>query len=268
MKKIKIFEAEGPIILTQPHGGTFIPSNVLKCYNNIGTSMEDTDWHINKLFNGLLKNATVVQALFSRYLIDPNRDPSGVALYPKLNSTELCPTKNFFGQPIYKKGMHPDKDEIKKRLINFHSVYHKAISQQIERIKEKNGIVLIFDCHSIKSYVPFLFDSRLPDLNFGTNNGTTCDPKIEKITIEFCEKLVGYEHVLNGRFKGGWTIRNYSNLNNSIHSIQLELAQRTYMCESSPYNYNQLKADNLRVHLKKYLNCIENFMIQKRELMF
>ena len=167
-KKVKIFEAEGPIILTQPHGGTFIPSNVLKYYNNIGISMEDTDWQINKLFDGLLNSATVVQALFSRYLIDVNRDPSGESLYPKQNSTELCPTKNFLGQSIYKTGMHPDEDEIKNRLINFHSVYHKAILQQIERIKEKHGIVLLFDCHSIKSYLPYLFDGRLPDLNFGT----------------------------------------------------------------------------------------------------
>ena len=88
MELVKIFEAEGPIILTQPHGGTFLPRGFLKFYNKIGLSMGDTDWHINKLFDGLLNSATVIQALFSRYLIDPNRDPSGESLYPKQNSTE------------------------------------------------------------------------------------------------------------------------------------------------------------------------------------
>ena len=117
MELVKIFEADGPIILTQPHGGTFLPRRFLKFYNKIGLSMGDTDWHINKLFDGLLNSATVIQALFSRYLIDANRDPSGKSLYPKQNSTELCPTKNFLGQSIYKTGMHPDEDEIKNRLI-------------------------------------------------------------------------------------------------------------------------------------------------------
>ena len=262
MQFVKVLEGKGPIILTQPHGGTYIPNPDLHRYNKMGLLISDTDWHINKLYDGLLNTATVIQALFSRYLIDVNRDPYGENLYPKKTSTELCPTKNFFGQQIYKKGFEPNKEEIAKRLKNFHSVYHKAVSTQIQRIKEKHGIVLLFDCHSIKSHLPFLFDGELPDFNLGTNEGITCDQNLENIAVELCSKIKGYKFVLNGRFKGGWTIRHHSDIKNSIYSIQLELAQKTYMDESYPWSYNFKKAKNLRVHLKKLLNCLENYLLR------
>tara|TARA_Y100001970_G_C14239793_1_gene864166 strand:+ start:1047 stop:1838 length:792 start_codon:yes stop_codon:yes gene_type:complete len=260
MKLVKIDEGDGPIILTQPHGGTYIPNYALNNFNKAGLQVSDTDWHINKLYNGLLKSASVVQALFSRNFIDANRDPSGKSLYLKLNSTELCPTKNFLGKPIYKKGMEPDSGEIEKRLKNFHSIYHNAILRQIHRVKRRHGLALVFDCHSIKSNLPFLFKGSLPDLNLGTNDGITCDPVIEEIALKSCSKIIGYKFVLNGRFKGGWTIRNYGQPKESIHSIQLELSQRIYMQENFPWNYDLKKAKKIRKFLKILLNSLESHL--------
>ena len=262
MQLVKILEGNSPIILTQPHGGTYIPRNILNQYNEIGLGMSDTDWHINRVYDGLLDNVSVVQAIFSRYIIDVNRDPSGESLYPGQNTTELCPTKNFEGQSIYKNGMEPDKREVEIRLHRFHSFYHKAISEQIQRIRSKYGFVLLFDCHSIKSKLPFLFEGELPDLNLGTNEGSTCDLEIEKILVELSSNISGYKFVLNGHFKGGWTTRHYGDPENGIHAIQLELAQKIYMEEFYPWNYNYIRAKILRVHLKEILSCLESHLTQ------
>jgi len=260
MQIVKILEGDSPIILTQPHGGTYIPRNILNKYNETGLRISDTDWHINKLYDGLLEGASVIEALFSRYVIDANRDPSGKSLYPGQNTTELCPTINFLGQPIYKSGMEPDSREVKIRLKNFHSVYHKAISEQLQRIRKKFGFALLFDCHSIKSKLPFLFEGELPDLNFGTNEGKTCDFKIEEAVVELSSKISGYKFVLNGHFKGGWTTRHYGDPEKGIHTIQLELAQKTYMEEFYPWNYNFTKANTIRVHLKNILCYLESYL--------
>ena len=99
MHLVKILEGDSPIILTQPHGGTYIPSNILSKYNDIGLKMSDTDWHINRVYEGLIERVSIVEALFSRYVIDPNRDPSGKSLYRGLNNTELCPTKDCSTRP-------------------------------------------------------------------------------------------------------------------------------------------------------------------------
>ena len=257
MQLVRILEGSSPLILSQPHGGTYIPPELLCRYNENGLLLADTDWHINRLYDDLLQNSTVVQAIFSRYLIDANRPPSDDYLYSGLNNTELCPTVNFCGQPIYNSGMEPDKIEIAKRLRNYHSLYHDAIREQIKRVQKNHGSVLLFDCHSIKSNLPYLFDGNLPDLNLGSNNGKSCDIEIERAAVEVCSKASGYNYILNGRFKGGWTTRHYGNPEKGIHVIQLELAQRTYMEEFSPWKYIDEKANNLRGCLKKILNCLE-----------
>ena len=261
MNPVDILKGNGPVILAQPHGGTFVPVELSEHYNELGREMADTDWHIHRLYDGLLSDGSVVEATFSRYLIDANRDPSGSSLYPGQNTTELCPTVDFEGRSIYqKRALHesqPDAEEIEIRRKNYHAVYHAALSEQIERVRKIHGTVLLFDCHSIRSRLPFLFEGELPDFNLGTYNTSTCAPEIEDAALEICAEADGYSSVLNGRFKGGWTTRHYGNPENGIHVIQLELAQQTYMDESAPWLYHEEKAEKLRVHLKKLLSCLE-----------
>ena len=264
MNPVDIIEGNGPAILGQPHGGTFLTPEMAEKLNEHGCEMADTDWHIHRLYDGLLPEVTVVEAKFSRYLIDANRDPSGNSLYPGQNTTELCPTVDFEGRSIYqKRALHdaePDAAEIEIRRKNYHAVYHAALSEQIERVRNKHGVVLLFDCHSIRSRLPFLFEGELPDFNLGTNNTSTCDPKIEQAAIEVCAGAEGYRSVLNGRFKGGWTTRHYGNPANGIHAIQLELAQRTYMEESAPWIFREERASKVQIQLKKLLSSLEELI--------
>ena len=41
----------------------------------------------------------------------------------------------------------------------------------------------------------------------------------------------GDSHVVNGRFKGGWTTRHYGRPETGVHAIQMELAMRGYLTE-------------------------------------
>ena len=257
MKSVKITEGSSPIILSQPHGGTFVPENLMAHFNERGLAKADTDWHIGQVYQDLLADASVVQATFSRYVIDANRNPQGDSLYPGQNTTELCPTIDFHGEEIYQKGKAPDSLEINRRRQEFHQTYHQELSTQIERVKKINGIVLLFDCHSIASELPFLFDGRLPDLNIGTNCGKSCDPILEKAAFEICNASPKFSTVLNGRFKGGWTTRYYGNPSAGIHAIQLELAQRIYMEEKPPWSYSEEKSIPLILLLKQLLTHLE-----------
>ena len=132
MNSVEVLERNGPVILGQPHGGIFLPPELSKRLNERGLALSDTDWHINRLYDGLLSTATVVQATFSRYVIDANRDPSGESLYPGQNTTGLCPTTDFEGRTIYHKGEEPDEAEIEQRQQMYHAAYHAALREQIE----------------------------------------------------------------------------------------------------------------------------------------
>lgn len=258
MQPVDIIRGDGPIVLGLPHSGTHVPEAIWKSLNATGQKLADTDWHVDRLYSNLIPGATKVRANFHRYVIDANRDPEGVSLYPGQNTTTLCPTTDFDGRPIYLEGQEPAPEEIEDRRLAWHAPYHAALQAELERVKEKHGVAILYDCHSIRSVVPFLFAGKLPDFNTGTNNGATCDPAIEDAVVRLTKSAPGYTAVVNGRFKGGWTTRHYGRPDEGFHAIQMELAQSTHLeTEDTPFAYDTAKADRLRHHLKDILTALE-----------
>lgn len=265
MRVFDIKEGSSPIILGLPHTGTDVPADIWQHLNENGKLLADTDWHIHELYADLIPEATTVRATFHRYVIDANRDPAGVSLYPGQNTTGLVPETDFDGKPIWNEGQEPTQDDIAYRLETFHAPYHAALAAEIERVKSIHGIAILYDCHSIRSHIPFLFEGKLPDFNIGTDMGATCDPTIEKIAVEATAAAEGYDSILNGRFKGGWTTRHYGKPQSSVHAIQMELAQSTHLqSETPPFAYDAGKADRLRSHLKTILTRMEKFALDTK----
>ncbi|MBL0372474.1 N-formylglutamate deformylase [Rhizobium sp. KVB221] len=255
-------QGTSPVILGFPHTGTDVPTDIWARLNDNGKILADTDWHIHKLYEGLLDNVTTVRATFHRYVIDANRDPEGASLYPGQNTTGLIPDTDFDGKPIWKEGSAPTDADIAARLRDFHAPYHAALAAEIERVKAIHGVAVLYDCHSIRSHIPFLFEGKLPDFNIGTDMGKTCDAAVEQATVETAAAASGYTSILNGRFKGGWTTRHYGKPQTNVHAIQMELAQSTHLTtEAPPFAYDPAKADRLRAHLKTILERIEHIAL-------
>lgn len=258
MSVFEVKRGTSPVILGFPHTGTDVPPEIWERLNDNGRLLADTDWHIHDLYAGLLDDATTVRATFHRYVIDANRDPTGVTLYPGQNTTGLIPETDFDGQPIWEDGAVPAEADIATRLRDFHAPYHAALAAEIERVKSIHGVAILYDCHSIRSHIPFLFEGRLPDFNIGTDGGRTCDPAIEQATVTAVSAAEGYTDILNGRFKGGWTTRHYGRPQTGVHAIQMELAQSTHLStEAPPFAYDAAKVGRLRIHLQSILKRIE-----------
>lgn len=260
MNPVEITQGDGPVILGMPHTGTHVPEDISARLNETGRALADTDWHIDRLYDGLLADATVVRATFHRYVIDANRDPSGASLYPGMNTTGLVPLTDFTGEPIWQ--VPPTQGEVEKRRLAFHAPYHAALAAEIGRVKARHGVAILYDCHSIRSEIPFLFSGILPDFNIGTNGGQTCAARIEQAVVELCAAATGYTSILNGRFKGGWTTRHYGEPSNGVHAIQMELTQKTHLgVEAAPFAFDQAKAARIRSHLRAILAAIRELAL-------
>ena len=159
MTPVEITRGDGPVVLGLPHTGTHVPDAIWADLNERGRGLDDTDWHIERLYDGLLPGATTVRATFHRYVIDANRDPSGASLYPGQNTTGLVPLTDFDGHDIWHR--KPDTDEIEERRLSYHAPYHAALAAEIDRVKAIHGVAILYDCHSIRSEIPFLFDGTL-----------------------------------------------------------------------------------------------------------
>lgn len=252
MIPVEITRGAGPVVLGLPHTGTWLPDEVRAKLNPLGKGLSDTDWHIERLYADLLPGATMVRATFHRYVIDANRDPSGASLYPGQNTTGLVPLTDFDGNPLWRE--EPETAEVERRRAAFHAPYHTALQAELDRVRAAHGVAILWDCHSIRSHIPFLFEGTLPDLNIGTNGGATCSPTLTAAVTQICAEAKAYSHILDGRFKGGWTTRHYGRPDEGFHAIQMEHAQSTYLtAEAPPWTYDVAKAERLRPLLARIL---------------
>jgi formiminoglutamase len=230
---------DAPLVIGLPHSGTDIPAEIESRFVSPWLARKDADWWIDQLY-GFARDlgATTVRTRISRSVIDVNRDPSGASLYPGQATTELCPTTTFDGVPLYA-GPTPDAAEIARRRARWFDPYHAALSAEIARLRAGHDKVVLYDAHSILSHVPRLFDGLLPQFNIGTNGGATCDAALTR-AVEAIVAASGRDHVVNGRFRGGWTTRHYGRPESGVHAIQMELAMRGYLTEPdavSPDNW-------------------------------
>jgi len=261
---IEVIQGDLPIVLTQPHAGTWLPTALQRRLRPQALALSDTDWHIPRLYAGLLPEASIVRTPVHRYVIDVNRPPDNTPMYPGSHGTGLCPLTDFDGQPLYQPGQTPDAAEIRDRLQRWHRPYHAAIAAQIRRLQQRHRKVLVFDCHSIRSHIPALFEGRLPVFNVGSFDDRSCAPQLTAMVAAVCAQAgqsrteqpssaCDFDHVVNGRFRGGYTTRHHGQPAAGVHALQLELAQRAYMQEQPPWHYDAAKADRLRPILREIL---------------
>jgi N-formylglutamate deformylase len=228
---LSVLPGEAPLIVSMPHTGVDIPQDIESGLTSPWLARKDTDWWVNCLYDFACSlGATVIRTAISRTVIDCNRDPSGASLYPGQATTELCPTTTFDGEPLYQAGFLPDAAQIALRRSTFFDPYHAAIGGAITRLRARYTNIVLYDCHSIRSNIPRLFEGLLPNFNIGTNSGASCAPALTSAVEAACEGG-GFTRVTNGRFRGGYTTRHYGRPTDGVHAIQMELACRGYMRE-------------------------------------
>ena len=245
---VTVTRGSSPLILSMPHPGTSVPSEVAAQLNERGRLVEDTDWHMRQLYGCAERfQPTIVEAQLSRFVIDLNRDPAGVSLYPGQATTELVPTTTFDGAPIWQTA--PGAYEIERRKAAYFQPYHAALSAEIERVKAEHGYCVLWDCHSIKSVIPRLFEGTLPTLNLGTNSGESCAGGVEAAAVTAMARQP-FTQIANGRFKGGWITRHYGRPSESVHALQMEIALSAYLAdEAAPWAFDETKAASLQTAL-------------------
>jgi N-formylglutamate deformylase len=220
-----------PLLLSIPHTGTEIPAEIEARLVSSWLGRKDTDWWVDRLYQSASSlDATVVRTAISRTVIDVNRDPSGQSLYTGQATTDLCPTITFDGEAIYPSGQGPDAAEIEGRKARWFAPYHAALKAELERLRKAHDHVVLYDCHSIRSVIPRLFDELLPHFNIGTNDGASCAPELTAAIEAACAETP-FSRVRDGRFRGGYITRHYGKPEMGIHAIQMELACRGYLAE-------------------------------------
>ena len=247
MNVFDLHRGTAPLLISLPHDGSEIPAALAVRMTPEAQRAPDTDWHVSRLYAFARElGASILVPRCSRYVIDLNRPPDDVSLYPGQNTTGLCPTVRFSGDPVYLPHEIPAPDEIQARIDTYWRPYHAALASELARLKAVHGYALLFDAHSIKSALPWLFDGRLPDLNLGTASGEGCGAPLREALARVLQGQSRYTHAVDGRFKGGYITRHYGRPREGVQAVQLEMAWRCYMLEVPPYAIDEARASGVR----------------------
>lgn len=226
-------QGDSPLLISIPHDGREIPPAIAARMTETGLATPDTDWHVTRLYAfAETIGASLIAASYSRYVIDLNRSPRDEALYAGQVSTGLCPLRTFAGDDIYRDGAGVGAEDRRARIEEYWEPYHARIAAALAATRKEFGYALLWDAHSIRSSVPRLFAGELPDLSVGTSDGTSCPRAVERRIAE-AAAATPYTSVVNGRFKGGYITRYYGRSDEGVYAVQLELAQRCYMDETT-----------------------------------
>jgi len=224
------------LLVSLPHVGTQIPHDLRPRLVPRALEVEDTDWHLDLLYAFVRQmGAGLIVPRYSRFVIDLNRPPENTPMYAGANNTELCPTRFFSGDPIYRDGQAPDAQAIDHRRTRYWQPYHEALQAELARIQARHGHAVLFDGHSIRSRLPWLFEGKLPDLNLGTASGASCAPALRAALQQVLQSQTRFSQVVDGRFKGGHITRTFGRPQSGRHAVQLEMCWSTYMQEQPPY---------------------------------
>lgn len=256
MSFYRFHRGQMPVLMSIPHLATAIPPSLADRMTDSALGVPDTDWDLDRLYDftaGL--GLSILTPVWSRYAADLNRPPDDSVLYPGAFNTGLVPMRTFSGDPIYLEGQQPAAEESAARRDTYWRPYHDCLQSELDVLRARCGEVVLFDCHSIRSRVPALFEGRLADFNLGTAGGRSCDPGLRRTLAETLAQAKGYTLAVDGRFKGGYITRHYGDPENGVHAFQLELSQATYAEPEVPYQYSEQAAAAVRPHLRAMMDA-------------
>jgi N-formylglutamate deformylase len=252
-----LHRGRAPLVVSVPHAGTAIPPDQQGRYTACALQVEDTDWFLDRLYGFVVHlGASLIVPRYSRYLIDLNRPSENTPMYAGRNNTELCPTRHFSGEPIYREGQAPDAAEIGRRMAAYWRPYHDALQAELARIRATHGHAVLFDAHSIKSELPWLFEGTLPHMNLGTAGGTSCAPALRAALTAVLAAQPRYGYVVDGRFQGGHITRHYGRPFAGVHAVQLEVCWRAYIDESPPIRWHDARAAEVTPVLRELVRAM------------
>lgn len=244
-----------PVIASIPHTGTFVPDeiNELMASDEV-RKLPMTDWYLQELYDflgGL--GVTVLSANYSRYVIDLNRSPVPLELYPGRFETRLVAEKDFQGEPVF--SLYPTDTQIEfyKNLV--HAPYHAALQELLDDRKSEFGKVYLFDLHSIASQATLIHGRLNKDIYLGDRDGLSCSKKwSEEVAYHYRDQGLLVQH--NNPYKGGYITHHYGQ-DEQVEALQIEMNQDVYMHSQDIENTLQSeKFSNAKVYLHSIFKAL------------
>ena len=234
-----------PFVFCSPHSGRDYPAEFLAATRLPGDSIRRSeDLFVDQLFECVPRlGAPLIRARFPRAFLDVNREP--YELDPQMFSEPLPDYVNVGSvrvtgglgtiprivaenEEIYRKRL-PLAEAI-GRIETIYKPFHAAVEERLRRTKERFGMAILVDCHSMPSSVRALPGGRRPDMVLGDRYGTSAGARLVSIATGRLTRL-GYDVARNKPYAGGYITERYGRPAIGQHAIQIEINRGLYADE-------------------------------------
>jgi N-formylglutamate amidohydrolase len=233
------------LVLDSPHSGTEYPADFEHLPPRaVVRQAEDT--HVADLYAMAPEfGATLIEALFPRAYIDPNRALSDMdpALLSEPWPGPLSPSHKTElgiglvwrlaqgGVPMYARPL--TVAEVERRIARCYEPYHAAVAAALDERHRQFGAVWHLNCHSMPAVGDVMSDDPgrpRADFVLGDRDGSTCEGELTAFVGSTLSGM-GYDVAINDPYKGVELVRRHGRPADRRHSLQVEINRRLYMDE-------------------------------------
>jgi N-formylglutamate deformylase len=233
------------LVLDSPHSGTEYPADFEHLPPRaVVRQAEDT--HVADLYATAPEfGATLIEALFPRAYIDPNRALSDMdaALLSEPWPGPLSPSHKTElgiglvwrlaqgGVPMYARPL--TVAEVERRIARCYEPYHAAVAAALDERHRHFGAVWHLNCHSMPAVGDVMSDDPgrpRADFVLGDRDGSTCEAELTAFVASTLSGM-GYDVAINDPYKGVDLVRRHGRPADRRHSLQVEINRRLYMDE-------------------------------------
>jgi N-formylglutamate amidohydrolase len=239
-----------PFIFCSPHSGSIYPRAFIEASRLDAISLRKSeDVAVDQLFSGVAGlGAPLLSARFPRAYLDVNREP--YELDPELFGRPLPAYANSQSmrvagglgtiarivadaEEIYAINRRPTLDAALQRIELLYKPFHAALAELIVTTRERFGIAILIDCHSMPSTsMSRPGNANRPDIVLGDRFGASCDSRVTRVVRDTIAGL-GLNVQLNRPYAGGFITEHYGRPYESVHTLQIEINRALYMDEAT-----------------------------------
>ncbi len=236
-----------PLVFDSPHSGESYPADFDHAPPRAEVRRAE-DTHVARLYACVPRHgATLVEALFPRAYIDPNRGLADIDLelidgvWPGPVAVSRKTTQGIGlvwrvardGAPMYARKLAVG--EVRERIDDYYLPYHAALAADLDAAHRAFGAVWHVNCHSMPAVGDANADDpgrARADFVLGDRDGTTCAPAFTRAVADILSGM-GYDVAINDPYKGVEIVRRHGRPAEHRHSLQIEINRRLYMDEST-----------------------------------
>lgn len=133
----------------------------------------------------------------------------------------LIPSRLTGHGPIWRRALAAE--EVERRIAIVHCPYHDAIGRALKQMRDRFGVAVLLDCHSMPTR-----GSASPAIVLGDRNGAACAEWLIAAVERAC-RVQAFATARNDPYAGGEIVARHGRPDAGIHAVQIEIDRACYL---------------------------------------